>query len=123
MKVFKIIIGTLLLGLFVTSSTNVTFAANATKNGVYSIESGKEGYYSVGEFKSLNKEQKKTLLRSKWFIVSGSTVYPIGALLMSSSELSKSGETIADFENKYKVSLAAISEGNVADDFDVVGID
>ena len=99
-----------------------TSAAGTAKSGIYSIDAGKEEYHSMKEFKTLSKSEKKAFVKSKRYIVSGTYVYPINAILMTESNLNKSATTVTEFEKTNSIEFDKIYNDAVNEEFQVMDI-
>lgn len=120
----KILTWAFIIILAIVAVPAQNMAADAPiKSGLYSIEAGKEQYYSMKEFKDLPKTMKKEMFKGKWYIVTGTSVYPMMALIMTTPELPNVKESITTFESKHKVDLSEILTNSSTEDFDIVGIE
>ncbi|PIC77112.1 hypothetical protein CSV74_07520 [Sporosarcina sp. P19] len=120
----KKVLLTFLLAILVVGGTTLTAdAAGVAEKGIYTITSGEEAYYSTKDFKGFAKAKKIDIFKSESFIVLGTSVYPITALIMSNAAIAQSVTPLATFEKDHNVDFSDIANGTVNESFEVVSID
>lgn len=125
-KVIQVLAIVLLFGA-VSSTTSFAASTDAAK-GFYSIEAGKEQYYTINDFKKLDRNGKLAILTGNYYLIANGSVFPISALDLPDAEFLKSRIPEADFERDNNIQIDSSgkithSDGVVDSDFSVMSIE